>query len=224
MIADIFVIFDTVQYNPRHEENRAKLKTPQGPKWATVPIRRKSRQQLIIDTYVDNAQPWRNNFLKTIESLYRKSPFYKTHIDEIAEIIQRPNISLVELDVASWEPAIRLLNINCDFVRASELPIEGKGSQLLLDICKHLGSKTYISGGFGRDYLDLHAFNAAAIEVEFHSYTYPEYQQRFGEFKPFLSYLDLLFNVEIDRDLVISAGTTEPTKINSLNPINNRSS
>ena len=39
LVADVFVILDTVQFNPRHEENRARLMTPHGPSWLTVPVR-----------------------------------------------------------------------------------------------------------------------------------------------------------------------------------------
>src|SRR5436305_13250676 len=56
MVADVFVIFDSVQFNPRHEENRAKLKTPRGGEWLTVPTRRTSREQLIRVPCVDNRQ------------------------------------------------------------------------------------------------------------------------------------------------------------------------
>ncbi|HLQ38742.1 MAG TPA: WbqC family protein [Planctomycetota bacterium] len=37
------------------------------------------------------------------------------------------------------------------------------------------------------------------MEVRFHDYTYPVYAQRFGEFVPYLSYLDMLFNVGLQR-------------------------
>src|SRR2546430_8973768 len=47
MVTDVFVVLDTVQFTPRHEENRAKLKGPQGPQWLTVPVRQSRRDQLI---------------------------------------------------------------------------------------------------------------------------------------------------------------------------------
>src|SRR2546430_11988915 len=43
MVTDVFVVLDTVQFTPRHEENRAKLKGPQGPQWLTVPDRKSTR-------------------------------------------------------------------------------------------------------------------------------------------------------------------------------------
>jgi len=206
MVADVFVILDTVQYNPRHEENRAKLRTPKGPQWLTVPMHRVSRGQLILHTHIDDSQPWRRKAIGTLDHLYGKAPYYKTYAPEIISILEAPHETLVQLDRASWEPALRLLGITCQFVCSSELPVSGKGPRLLLDICKYLGSNTYLSGAFGREYLDITEFAAEGIEVRFHEYSYPIYPQCFGDFVPFLSYLDMLFNVGLERDRVLAGG------------------
>src|ERR1700722_929038 len=127
MVADIFVIFDTVQYNPRHEENRAKLKTPRGGEWLTVPMCQESREQLIRDTPIANSQPWQRKAWNTIQNLYGKTPGFKTHAPAIQKIIDAPHETLTQLDRASWEPALRMLGITCEFVASSELPVSGKG-------------------------------------------------------------------------------------------------
>jgi WbqC-like protein family len=205
MVADVFVIFDTVQFNPRHEENRAKVLTPRGPEWLTVPMRQTHREQLIRDTPIDNTQSWRRKLWGKIHGLYGKAPCFEAHAPTIQRILESPHETLTELDRASWEPALRSLGITCRFVRASELPVSGKGPRLLLDICKHLDVDTYLSGMFGRDYLDAAEFAGEGIKVIFHEYAYPTYPQRQDGFVPFLSYLDVLFNVGLDRDLVLGA-------------------
>lgn len=210
MVADIFVIFDTVQFTPRHEENRAKLKTPQGFQWLTVPMRKISREQPILQTCIDNSQPWQRKAIKTLKTLYGKAPYYDTYAPEIVSILEAPYETLTQLDRASWEPALRLLGINCRFVYASKLPVSGTGPQLLLDICQHLGATTYLSGAFGRDYLDVREFVAEGITVKFHEYDYPVYPQRFDGFVPFLSYLDMLFNIDLECDKVLTGGKLLP--------------
>ncbi|AUT00932.1 hypothetical protein CLI64_11255 [Nostoc sp. CENA543] len=206
MVADIFVIFDTVQFNPRHEENRAKLKTSQGTQWLTIPIHKVSREQLIRDTCISQNQPWQTKTARILQSIYSKTPHYKTYEQEILSIFTRPYASLTELNRASWEPALRLLGITCNFVLASEIPVTGKGPQLLLDICQYLGADTYLSGGFGKEYLDVAEFAAAGVEVRFHEYEYPIYEQQYGDFIPFLSYLDMLFNVDLDAEKIMAGG------------------
>jgi WbqC-like protein family len=210
LVADVFVIFDTVQFNPRHEENRARLLTPRGPDWLTIPMRKTHREQLIRETPVDNSQAWPGRALKTIQHLYGKAPHYRTHAPAIQSILETPYENLTELDRASWEPALRLLGITCRFVCASELPVAGKGPRLLLDICKHLGADTYLSGMHGREYLDTAEFAREGVSVLFHEYQYPSYPQHGGgpQFVPFLSYLDTLFNMGLERDLVMAGGAT----------------
>ena len=61
-----------------------------------------------------------------------------------------------------------------------------------------------MSGAFGKEYLDESRFRSEGIQVRYHEYEYPKYPQRFGDFVPFLSYLDLLFNAGLDRQLVES--------------------
>jgi hypothetical protein len=206
MVADFFVVLDNVQFNPRHEENRARVKGPNGPQWITVPVRQSSREQLIRDTRVDPTQHWQRKLSGTIRALYARAPHFADYSEEILEIIRRPLGTLLAVDLASWEPALRLLGINCRILLASELPVGGTGSRLLLEICQHLGVDIYLSGPFGRDYLDVGEFNAAGVRVCFHEYVYPLYPQRFGEFVPFLSYLDTLFNAGLDREMVAAGG------------------
>jgi hypothetical protein len=210
MVADIFVIFDTVQFNPRHEENRAKLKTSQGTQWLTIPIHKVSREQIIRNTYISQNQPWQIKTERILQSIYGKTPHYKTYEPEILSILTRPYESLTELNRASWEPALRLLGITCKFVLASEIPVTGKGPKLLLDICKYLDADTYLSGGFGKEYLDVDEFATEGVEVKFHEYDYPVYQQQHGDFIPFLSYLDMLFNVGLDADKIMTGGKIVP--------------
>jgi hypothetical protein len=206
MTADVFVILDSVQFNPRHEENRTKLRTPGGEEWLTVPMRRTSREQLIQDTYLDSNQTWQRKAMKTIQHLYGKAPHYEAHAPEINRILETPFETLMQLDHASWEPALRLLGVTCRFLRSSELPVSGKGPRLLLDICRHVGADTYLSGMFGREYLDTDEFAREGVSVLFHEYTYRPYPQRFEGFVPYMSYLDMLFNTGLEREVVLSSG------------------
>jgi hypothetical protein len=114
--------------------------------------------------------------------------------------------TLTQLARYSWEPALRLLNVKSKFICASDLPVVGKGPALLLEICKYVGADIYLSGAFGREYIDKETFLAQGVEVKFHEYDYPTYPQRFDGFLPFLSYIDMLFNAGLPRDEVMAGG------------------
>jgi hypothetical protein len=212
MTTDIFVILDTVQYTPRHEENRTRLKSPQGSQWLTIPMHRSSRKQPIMETYVNYSEPWQRKAIKTIANLYSKAPYYDSYASEVNMILEQPYKTLTELDRATWEPARRLLGIDCRFELASELAVSGQGPQLLLNICQHLGADTYLSGAFGQDYIDAEEFAAVGVKVKYFEYNYPTYSQRFDGFVPYLSYLDMLFNVGLDYDRVLAGGSLQATQ------------
>ena len=92
MVADVFVIFDTVQFNPRHEENRAKFGTARGAEWLTVPMQRKSREQLIRDTFIDDAQPWRAKSLEhNPTSVWQKAALLRGHAPAIKKFLKLPH-------------------------------------------------------------------------------------------------------------------------------------
>jgi hypothetical protein len=79
-------------------------------------------------------------------------------------------------------------------LRASELGIPGKQSERLLALCQHLGARRYLSGDSARNYLDTDLFARHGIEVEWQDYVHPVYPQQHGDFVPYLSIVDLLFN------------------------------
>jgi hypothetical protein len=57
-----------------------------------------------------------------------------------------------------------------------------------------VGATRYLSGTGARDYMAPDLFRDAGIEVLWQDFTHPVYPQLFGEFVPYLSALDALFN------------------------------
>lgn len=208
LIADVFVVLDIVQFTPRHEENRTKLKAPDGPRWLTIPMLRGSREQPILETRIDQTQHWRRKSLNTLDALYGGAARYADFREEVRAVFEEPQETLVDVTTASWRTAFRLLEPTCEILRASDLSVAGSGPELLLDICRAVGADTYLSGAFGREYLDERQFEQAGIGVLYHEYECRAYPQRFGDFVPFLSYLDHLFNVGLDR-AAVEAGASE---------------
>ena len=223
LVADVFVVLDTVPFTPRHEETRTRLKAPDGARWMTIPMVKKSRDQRISETRIDQTQHWRRKAIHSLESLYGAAPQFAAFESEIRSILAAPHESLLDVTTASWEPALRLLKPRCEILLASDLEVTTGGQDQLLEICHHVGADVYLSGAFGREYLDERRFESAGIGVEYHEYEYPEYPQRFGEFVPFLSYLDLLFNVGLDRKL-IDSGSRQPGALTETDGVSSEES
>jgi hypothetical protein len=76
-----------------------------------------------------------------------------------------------------------------------ELCINGSGSQRVLDIVRAIGGTVYITGHGARNYLDHEAFDKSGVQVQYMNYERRPYSQRWGEFTPFVTALDLVANL-----------------------------
>jgi hypothetical protein len=200
-LSDILVVLDHVQLDTNSKTNfvnRNRIKTPQGSTLLTVPLSRKGRhRELFINKMeIDNTSNWKYKHINTLKQFYGKSPFYKIYFLKIEELIQDSEnkfsvyvqkINDYLLEVIKIEPQVIL--------SSSIVNLENyEGENLILEICKKLNAKKYISGPFGRDYLNKDNFDNNLISLYFHDYHHPTYKQNFEGFIPHLSILDLLFN------------------------------
>lgn len=197
MKSDVHVVLDHVQFEKNSFTNRNKVLTRNGPVMLTIPVQNKLGTPI---NEIDIAgHDWRKKHMMTIQQAYAKAP----HAGWLADF---------ELLYTSF-PAKRLMTeINCFtniFLRKWDIKTPmihssqrfsgaelGKKSDLVLNICKELGARVYLSGPLGRDYLNLYDFELAGIEVKFHEYIPAPYPQLNPGFIPYLSAIDALFNTE----------------------------
>jgi len=98
---------------------------------------------------------------------------------------------------------ISQLQINIPIYYSTDLAIRNEKSELILELCKYFKADTYISGPFGRNYLEIEKFESAKIKLLFHDYNHPTYKQINGGFISHLSILDLLFNKGPESKLIL---------------------
>ena len=197
LISDVFVVFDDVQFEKNSYNNRNKIKIAQGDCWLTIPIitRGKSKEILIINAQIVNKQNWAKKHLKTIQANYSKSNYYRDYIYFFEDAYSKTWNTLFDLNMHFLKWLLEELKIDTEVVISSHLKEKkGKKDKLVLDICKSLDADIYISGTLGKDYLDLNEFKKEGIYVYFQDYKHPSYSQLWGDFIPYLSVIDLLFN------------------------------
>jgi hypothetical protein len=196
--SDIFVLMDNVQF-PRGRSfcHRNRIKTPRGALWLSVPI---SRDRIDLETQIseikiDNSQNWQNRHWKTVIANYSKATYFNEYKNIFEDIFRTRWDRLVDLNESLIRRIIDILGItHIKLVRMSELDVSGKGTALLIDICKKLEGTVYISGEGGRKYMEEDMFEREGITLEYAHFVHPEYQQLWGVFIPNLSILDLIFN------------------------------
>ena len=193
--SDIFVIYDDVQYDKNGWRNRNRIKTPQGIQWLTVPVLTANRTgQLVCDVQIDNRTNWRSKHLRAIEQNYKKSTFYDECFPVLESIFTKDWDSLLELDIFIIDKIREFLGVNKPMLKSSELTSTGKNIDRLINICKELDATEFYEGSAGRNYIDDTSFETNGIKITYQDYRHPVYPQLYGEFIPYLSILDLLFN------------------------------
>ncbi|WP_035054069.1 WbqC family protein [Andreprevotia chitinilytica] len=206
-LAERFCVFDIAQYQTKDFNNRNKIKTNAGPLWLSVPVESKDHfEKKLSDIKIIN-NGWNRKHFKSIDMAYRKAPFYQDYIHQLeALLLGKTYERLAELNFATLDFGLKALGISVPIDIASEHDFQGYKSDLVLDMCKQLGATTYIFGAQGRNYADVDGFLQAGITPHFQDYQHPVYPQLHGEFEPYMSIIDLLFNVGPDSFNVLMRG------------------
>ncbi|HWQ91845.1 MAG TPA: WbqC family protein [Clostridia bacterium] len=195
--ADCFIFYDDVQYDKRGWRNRNRIKTPQGPRWLSIPVHNKGHQvegTLLRDIRICADTPWQTKHWHALEHCYAKAPFFNLYAPVLREFYQPRWEFLcdftIELTVAlAQELGVRRTR----FLRSSTLRTEGGKNERLIQLLQSVGADHYITGPSASSYLREDQFHAAGITVEYMTYDYPEYPQLYPPFLAEVSILDLLF-------------------------------
>jgi hypothetical protein len=199
--SDVFVLFDTVQYpRGKHFGNRNLIKTAQGKLWLTVPVLHRSALRSYHDIEIDGNQRWAEKHWKSIELAYVKASAFDFFGPPLREsYIGLDWKALTDFEEALLRCCFDALQIRTPIVRSSSLSISDSaldGASHIFAILNALGADAYISGrGAGsRRYVDPSQFAALGIRLWYYDFTFPHYEQQWGDFIPELSVIDTLFN------------------------------
>jgi hypothetical protein len=208
--ADVFAHYDDVQFDKHGWRNRNRIKTPTGPLWLTVPVRHHGQNKpKVNEIAIDGTSNWAKKHVASVKQYYARAPFVQRYLPELEELLHRPWPNLAELDIAIITVMAQWLHLTPPVVRTSELGIGGVQSERLIALCQHFGANCYLSGDAASDYLDVALFARHGIEVVWQQYQHPVYEQQHGEFVPYLSAIDLLFNCGDDSARILQGAPNE---------------
>jgi hypothetical protein len=193
---DEFILFDEVQYTRRDWRNRNRIKTKEGLLWLTVPVLSKGRREVPIREVMVSDPGWRARHWKTILMSYGRSRHFQEYSEGLRELyLGHEDRRLSEVNYRFTEAISRMLGIRTRLSWPPETRPPLSKSERIVEICRHAGATTYLSGPTARDYLDLELFRQENIELLFFDYSrYPEYTQLHPPFDHRVSVLDLLLN------------------------------
>jgi hypothetical protein len=194
-ISDVYVSLDNVQFEKNSYVNRNKVKIPNGVVWLTVPVMTKGHfSKTISDLKIDNSTKWRIKHWKTLQ-LYQKAAYFENYRDFFEEIYEQNWELLVDLNEHVTRFFLKELGIDVKFLKSSELNLQERKSELIIEMCEKLNANMFVFGVLGKDYVNTVDFESRGIKAYFQEYNHPTYPQIWGDFVSHLSVVDLLFNV-----------------------------
>jgi len=203
-LADIFVILDTVQFSKDSYTQRTKIRAKDGWFWLTIPVEKKYYFKSINEVYLPRDSKWMKKHKMAIISNYAKSIFFdKKFIDEY--YCNNEFIKLQEFNEYGIFYLKDKFGVESKVIRASELGLDKnlKSTELLIEIVKRVGGDVYISGMGGKKYIEEEKFEKEGIKIRYFEFKPFEYPQRWEGFEPYMSAIDLLFNVgEEAREMI----------------------
>ena len=210
MLADAFVILDTVQFHKNEWQNRNRIKTAQGEQWITVPVTYRFPQRIEEVGIVQNN--WAKKQIASIEQAYAKSPYLDAYWSPVKTVLQSKHTHISTLNSEIIRVIGGMLGCTAPIYLASELGIEHEDpSQRLIAISRHLEGDCYLSGSEGRNYIDKAPFIDAELKLMFQNVSPPTYPQMHGDFIPYLSALDVLLNMGEDtKEIIRNMGDMQP--------------
>ncbi|MEH2269287.1 MAG: WbqC family protein [Nostoc sp.] len=196
-ISNLHIVLDNVQFEKNSFINRNKVKTANSWSWLTVPVKTKNKFGVlpIKSLEIDNSSNWKIKHWQTICQNYQKAPYFQEHALFFESIYQQEWYYLSPLCYEINSYLLKVLGITTPIIFSSEMNPTGMKNELIIDLCQKVGTKIYLSGILGKNYIREELFQKAAIQVIYQNYCHPEYPQFRGKnFEPYMSVLDLLFN------------------------------
>ena len=194
--SDLHIVLDHVQFEKNSFTNRNKILLNGQPIWLTVPVLTKGNfKNININSLkIDSQVNWEKKHWSSIQQAYSKSLHWSEFKDPLSNLYSSSSDLLNEVLDKSLQFFIKCFGIITPIEFSSNYDFKEKKSDLVLEICKKFKATKYLSGPFGRSYLEECNFNKMGIEIVYDDYIHPVYSQRSESFIPYLSALDLLAN------------------------------
>ena len=192
---DEFIIYDDMQYTKRDWRNRNKVKTNNGLKWISIPVKVKGKYfQKIRETEV-STQSWGSSHWKTIEHSYSKADFFSEISEKLKPLYERRYKTISDINESFIRAICDYLNIETLITHSWDYDLHEGKSERLASLVNQAKGTCYVSGPAARSYLDCNIFNQNNLEIEWFDISkYKPYSQLWGEYEGEASVIDLLFN------------------------------
>lgn len=193
---DEFILYDDAQYTIRDWRNRNIIKTAQGPKWLSIPVRVKGKYLQKISETIISDPDWGTRHWATIVHSYAKAQFFALHREVFKKLYLNTNETfLSKINRRFLEEVCSILGISTKLSWSMEYELIGDKTDKLVNLCRQVGATHYLSGPAAKAYLNEELFTETGITVSYMDYSnYKAYEQLYPPFESRVSIIDLIFN------------------------------
>ena len=111
-LSDVYVHYDDVQFSKGSFSNRVQVKTADGSKWLTVPLKDLHLGQTIDQVKPQESEKWQPRHLALLEQAYRSAPYRDTMLALVHETYVHANGSLAELTMQGLDTVCRFFGLD----------------------------------------------------------------------------------------------------------------
>ncbi len=204
LLADVIIWADSFQYKRHGSINRTPIKTANGTKWLTIPVRTKGLgKQSIRQILIDSRQNWNKIHWKSIELNYQNAPYFGLYADELEDMLKRKYQRLVDILYDSFDFAHSHLHSHKKILQSSQLPQIRDRTQRLLAWASATGCDCYLMHQEELPLIDAEQVSERGIKLLTFTEQVQEYHQQFEGFLAPVSILDLFMNEGMNSQTIL---------------------
>lgn len=191
---DKYIVYDDVNFIKGGWINRNRILMNGEAKIINLKMNGASPNKLIKDVEVSDDVVYKKKLLRTIESCYKKAPYFSDVYSIIEDIINHDEKNLARYLEFVIRKVCEYLSIKTELIVSSSINKNNnmKGQEKVIEICKLLGADEYYNAIGGQELYSYEVFETQGINLRFLKTGTIKYKQFNNEFVPNLSIIDLI--------------------------------
>ncbi len=195
---DTFVVYDNIKFTKKGWINRNRFLNQGKVEYFTINIAKDSDYLNVNERKIAPIffQREKKKLIEKIRQNYQKAINYEEFSQILLSILNYDNNNLFEYIYNSIIKIVKYLQIQVEIIKSSDISIDHslKKTDKIIEICKSLGTTTYINAIGGRELYSKEEFLKENIELKFIETRNIVYSQLDNHFYSNLSIMDLLMH------------------------------
>ncbi|MEY7849459.1 WbqC family protein [Natrarchaeobius sp. A-rgal3] len=164
--ADVFIIFDDVEFSRRSRQHRAEIQVG-SKRWLTIPVQHTGDSTAILNAKVDTTERWQEKHYQTLVHKFGNDA--ELFADYYHRIADQEEVRLVDVTIPTLLELLGQFDIDTDVRRSSEMDPTHPGdpSEYLANLVAEADGTKYLCGERAyTNYLDEEPFVDREIDIE----------------------------------------------------------